>query len=122
MNRLTVVYTALQLLPDGQQLHAGPDVGPGALGHPEGPAAAVDVAPVLPDGLEPGLEQVDGLAHLDLVDGGVIVVAPKVLHALDLRAQLLELRLVSAVIARLLLLVLGLAVFTINVTTQSATV
>ncbi len=102
----TLLEHALQLLPDGQQLHARPHVGPVALGHAEGPAAAEHVAAVLPDGLEAGLEQVDALAHLDLVDGGVVVVAPKVLHALDAGAELLELRLVLAA-ALLLLLLLG---------------
>lgn len=85
----TFIKDALQLLPNGQQLHPRPDIRADALGHAEGPAAAVDVATVLPDWLEAGLEEVDGLAHLYLVDGGVVVVAPEVLHALDLAAQLL---------------------------------
>ena len=109
----TLFEHALQLLADSQQLHAGPDVRPIALGHAEGPAAAEHVAAVLPDGLEAGLEQVDALAHLDLVDGGVVVIPPEILNALDLRAQLLQLRVVLAAAAALLLLLLllgGLAV------------
>ncbi len=75
----------------------GPDIRAGRLGHAEGPAAAVKIAAVFPDGLAARLEEVDGLAHLDLVDGRIVVIAPKVLHRLDLRAQLLELDLVVLV-------------------------
>lgn len=102
----TILQHALELLSNGQQLHAGPKVRADALGHTEGPAAAVDVAAVLPDGAEARLEEVDGLAHLDLLDGGVVVVAPKVLHRLDLRAELLQLGLVAAVVGLLLVLCL----------------
>lgn len=93
---LTLIQHALQLLANGQQLHLGPDLGPHGAGHAKGPAAAVDVAAVLPHGAEPGLEEVYRLAHLDLLDGGVVVVPPKVLHRLDLRAELLELDVVLA--------------------------
>ena len=76
---LTLVEHALQLLPDGQQLDPRPDIRANALGHAEGPAPSVDVTPVLPDGLEALLEQVEGLAHLDLIHGGIVVVPPEVL-------------------------------------------
>jgi hypothetical protein len=68
-------------------------------GDAEGPAAAVDVAAVLPDGLEAGFEEVEGLAHLHLLDGGVVGVAPEVLDGLDLVAELLEIGRVGLAVA-----------------------
>lgn len=85
----TLVQRLLELLADGQQLHAGPHVGPDGLGHAKGPRAAVDVAAVLPHGAEALLEEVDTLAHLDVLDRCVVGVAPKVLHRRDGRADLL---------------------------------
>lgn len=94
-----------------------PDLGPAALRHAEGPAAAQHIATVLPDGAEPPLEQVNALTHLDAVYGGVVVVPPKVLHALDLLPELFQLCLVfttpcsscssSLLLLLLLLLALG---------------
>lgn len=84
--KLTFLEHTLQLLPNSQHLYAGPEIRAVGLGNSKSPAASVDVAPVFPDGLEAGLEEVYGLAHLDLVDGGVVGVAPEVLHRLDLRA------------------------------------
>lgn len=98
-----LVEGLLQLLADGHELDARPEVRAGGLGDAEGPAAAQDVAAVLPDGAEAALEEVDGLAHLDLVHGRVVGVPPEVLHRLDLRPQLLQRRLVDAVVAVLLL-------------------
>ena len=98
---------ALELLADRQELYPGPEVRACALGNPERPAPAADVPPVLPDGLEAFLEQVDRLAHLDLVDGCVVVVSPEVLHRLDLAAELLELSLVLVVVSLLLVLLLS---------------
>lgn len=86
---ITLLQSLLQLLPDGEQLNAGPELGAVSLRDAEGPAAALDVTAVLPDGPEAALEQVDGLAHLDLLDGGVVVVPPEVLDRLDLRVELL---------------------------------
>lgn len=103
----TIVNDALQLLANGQQLDASPKVRADGLWHAECPAAAVDVAAVLPDGLEAGLEEVDGLAHLDVLDGGVVVVAPKVLDRLDLRANLFELGRVLGLASGFGLLFLG---------------
>lgn len=90
-NTHTVVKDTLEGFADGQELDTVPDIRANALWDAEGPAAAKDVTAVLPDGAETGLEEVDGLAHLDVVDGGVIVVAPEVLDGLDLFAQLIEL-------------------------------
>lgn len=103
---LTLIQSSLELLANGHQLHAGPEVRPDVLAYAEGPTPAEDVAPVLPYGLEALLEQVEGLAHLDLVDGGVVGIAPEVLDGLDLGAELLELRLVLLAIVCLLLLLL----------------
>ena len=102
--RLTFVYHALQFLADSQQLYPRPEIRTDAFRYPECPAAAVDVAPVLPDGLEARFEEIDGLAHLDLLDWGVVVVPPKVLDRLDLGSELLELGLVAAIVGLLLLL------------------
>lgn len=105
---LTLLQSSLELLANGHQLHASPEVRPDVLAHTEGPTSAEDIAPVLPYGLEALLEQVEGLAHLDLVDGGVVGISPKVLDRLDLGTELLELRLVLlAVICLLLLLLLS---------------
>lgn len=103
---LTLLQSGLELLANGHQLHAGPEVRPDVLAHAEGPTSAEDVAPVLPYGLEALLEQVEGLAHLDLVDGCVVGISPKVLDRLDLGTELLELRLVLLAVIRLLLLLL----------------
>lgn len=67
-----------------------PDIRSHGLVHAKSPAPAVDIAAVLPDRSKPLLEEVDGLSHLDLLDGGVVIVAPEVLHRLDLCAELLE--------------------------------
>lgn len=101
----TLFQGTLQLLANGQELDAGPHVRAGRLGDAQGPATAVEVAAVFPDGAEARLEEVDGLAHLDLVDRGVVVVAPKVLDRLDLAAELLEFDMVLVVVG---LVVLGL--------------
>lgn len=104
--RLTLLQNTLQLLADSKELHAGPEISPVGLGDAESPAAAEDVAAVFPDGLESDFEQVDGLAHLDVLDGHVVVVAPEILHALDRGPQLLQVRVVGgATIGGLVLLV-----------------
>lgn len=87
---LTLIQSSLQNLAYSQQLDPRPHIRPLALGHAERPAPAVEVPPVLPHGPEPGLEEVDALAHLDLVDGSVILVTPEVLHGFDLSAELFE--------------------------------
>ena len=99
---ITFFQSSLQLLANGHELHTGPEVWADVLAHAERPAAAQDVAPVLPYGPEARLEQVEGLAHLDLVDRGVVIIAPEVLDGLDLGAELLELRGVLLPIVRLL--------------------
>lgn len=88
---IIVVQHTLQLLADGQQLHPGPEVRSVNLSHAKGPTSAVDVAAILPDWAEALLEEVDRLAHFDLVNGCVVVVAPEVLNRLYLRTKLLEL-------------------------------
>lgn len=106
LRALTLVQSGLELLANGHQLHSGPEVWPDILAHAEGPTSAEDVAPVLPYGLEALLEQVEGLAHLYLVDGGVVGIAPEVLDGLDLGAELLELCLVLLAIVCLLVVCL----------------
>lgn len=56
-----------------------PDLGTYGLGHSKIPGAAEDIPSVFPDGPEALLEEVDRLACLDLLDGGVVVVFPEVL-------------------------------------------
>lgn len=104
--RHTLIQRSLQLLPNSHKLYPGPEVWADILAYAECPAAAQEVAPVLPYGLEALLEQVDGLAHLDLVDGSVIVVAPEVLYRLDQDVELLEGRLVILAIVGLLFFLL----------------
>ena len=87
---LTNIKTTLQLLSNSHKLDSRPEIRPIDLRYPERPTPAVYVPPVFPNGLEPLLEQVDGLAHLDLVYGRIIVVAPEVLDGLDLGTELLE--------------------------------
>ena len=96
VGKLTVLQGALKLLTNGQELDAGPDVRAGALRHAEGPAAACDVASVFPNGLEAFLEEVDGFVALHLVNGRVVVVAPKVLYTLNPGPELVQLRLIDA--------------------------
>lgn len=74
-----------------------PNVGADYFRHSKRPAAAVDVAPVLPHREEARLEQVYRLAHLDLLDGCVVIVAPKVLNGFDLGPELFELGIVFAI-------------------------
>lgn len=104
---LTLIQCTLQLLADSHELNPGPEVRADALVHTERPAASVDVPAVLPDGLEARLEEVDGLAHLDLVDGGVVIVPPEVLDRFDLCAQLLQLCVVCAIFVLLLVFLLS---------------
>lgn len=103
---LTLVESALERFADGHELNPLPELAARALGHAKGPGTTQDVAAVLPDGLVSLLEEVDGLAHLDLLDGDVVLVPPKVGHGLDLGVELLERGMVIAVFG--LLLVLGL--------------
>ena len=88
-------------------MHPRPKVRACALGHTERPAPSVDISPVLPNRLEALLEQVDRLAHLDLVHGRIVVVSPEVLDGLDLGAELLELDLVLVVVTLLLVFLLS---------------
>jgi hypothetical protein len=74
----------LQLLANRHQLHSCPEVWTIGLRHPEGPAPTIYVSSVFPHWLETLLEQVDRLAHLDLVNWSVIVVSPEVLDGFDL--------------------------------------
>lgn len=106
MRLLTLFQSGLKLLANGHQLDAGPEVRPDILAYAEGPTSPENVAPILPYGLKALLEQVEGLAHLDLVDGGIVGIAPEVLDRLDLGAELLELCLVLLAIVCLLLLLL----------------
>lgn len=103
---LTVVESTLQLLPNGHQLYSRPKVRSNVFAHAERPAAAQDVSSVFPHGLEALLEEVDRLAHFDLVDRSVVVVPPKILYRLDLCIELLESCLVVLAILGLLLLLL----------------
>lgn len=112
--KLTLLKHILQLLSDSKDLHASPEISPVGLGNAESPATAENVAAILPDGLEPGLEQVDGLAHLDVLDGHVVVVAPEILDALDRGPELLQVRVV-ATIGGLALLVLIRSVYICDV-------
>jgi len=85
----TNIKTALQLLSDSHELNSGPEIRTVRLRDAECPAATVDVATIFPDGLEALLEQIYRLSHLNLLNGSVIVIPPKVLHTLDLVADLL---------------------------------
>lgn len=102
----TLIQSSLQLLSNSHELHSSPEIRTDILAYAKCPAAAQQVSPVFPYGLEAFLEQVDGLAHLDLVDGGVVVVAPEILDRLDEDVELLERSLVVLAIVRLLLLLL----------------
>lgn len=103
---LTFSECTLQLFSNSQELCSCPKVGSDVLAHAERPAAAQNVPPVFPYGAEALLEQVDGLAHLDLVDRGVVVVAPEILNGLDQGVKLLETLLVVLAIFGLLLFLL----------------
>lgn len=103
--KLTLFEHILQLLSNSKELHASPEISPVGLRDAEGPATAENIAAVFPDRLESGLEQIDGLAHLDVLDGHVIVVAPEILDAFDRGPKLLQVRVV-ATIGGLALLVL----------------
>lgn len=85
------------VMPNGQPL-----AGNGAA---DGGSDAEPSAAPFPDRFESGLEQIDGLAHLDVLDGHVIVVAPEILDAFDRGPELLQVRVV-ATIGGLALLVL----------------
>lgn len=87
-----------------------PDIRTGRLGYTERPASTVDIATVLPDRTEALLEEIDGFAHLDLFDGGVVVVAPEILDGFDLGAELFEARSILLAFGGFLLFV-GLPVF-----------
>ena len=103
--KLTLLKHTLQLLADSKELHTGPDISPVGLGDTKSPATAENVATVFPDGLKSDLEKVDGLAHLDALDGHVVVVAPEILDTLDRGPELLQVRMVgSATIGGLVLL------------------
>lgn len=85
---LTSIKAALQFLSNGHELDPGPEVWPRSLGDTECPAATIYVSPVLPDWLKALLEKVDRLSHLNLINRGIIVVSPEVLHALNLVGEL----------------------------------
>lgn len=104
---LTLINGALQLFTNSQHLNTGPKVRANSLGHAESPATTIDVTSVLPDGLEAFLEEVNRFAHLDLVNGCVVVASPEVLNRSDLGSDLLELDVVFVIIA---LVVLGLSI------------
>jgi hypothetical protein len=87
---LTNIETTLQFLPNRHQLHSRPEIWAIDLGHPEGPAATIYISSVFPHWLETLFEQINGFAHLNLVNWSIIVVSPEVLYRLDLRAELLE--------------------------------
>lgn len=103
---LTLVQSALQLLPDGHQLYSRPKIRSNVFTNTERPTTTQDVPSVLPHRLEALLEEVDRLAHLDLVNRRVIVVSPKVLYRLNLCIELFEGGLVVLAIVGLLLLLL----------------
>ena len=102
---LTSFQAALQLLPNGHQLDSRPEIRPVGFRNSEGPASSIYVSSIFPNGLKSLLEQVYGFSHLDLVDGGIVVVPPEVLDGFDLGAYLLESRIVRS-ISRLLLILL----------------
>ena len=103
----TLIEHALQLFTYCEQLNPRPNVRANCFGNSECPASSVQISAVLPDGFEALLEEVDTLAHLDLVYRGVVRIAPKILDGLDLAPQLLKVGLVVSSIV--LLLVFGLA-------------
>jgi hypothetical protein len=104
---LTSVEAALQLLPNGHQLDSRPEIRPVGFRNSERPTSSIYVPSIFPNGLKSLLEQVYGFSHLNLVDGGIVVVPPEVLDGFDLGAYLLEGRIVGSIGRFLLILLLS---------------
>jgi hypothetical protein len=89
-SRHTKVKAALQLLSNSHQLHSSPEVWSIGFWHTECPTSTIYISSVLPHGLKALFEEVDGFSHLDILNRGIVIIPPEILHRFDLRAELLK--------------------------------